>query len=87
MNADSGIFLNGCFCTAQGIVIESARKPDKNGSTGHHGFSFSGADNLFTAFDFRTQFIHDISVDGGASGNVTAGGKGVDLCLDHQKHT
>ncbi len=85
LNADSGLYLNGCFCTAQNIVIESARQPDKTGSTGHHGVSISGADNLFTAFDFRTQFIHDISVDGGASGNVTAGGKGVDLCLDHHK--
>ena len=87
VNADSGLYLNGNFCTAQNIVIESARKTDRTGSTGHHGVSFSGADNLFTAFDYRTQFIHDISVDGCASGNVIAGGKGVDLCLDHHKRT
>ncbi|MCX7008883.1 MAG: hypothetical protein NTY53_16835, partial [Kiritimatiellaeota bacterium] len=85
MNSDSGLYLNGCLCTAQNIVIESARKTDRSGSTGHHGVSFYGYDNLLTAFEFRTQFIHDISVDGCAAGNVSAGGKGVDLCLDHHK--
>jgi hypothetical protein len=87
VNSDSGLFLNGYFCTAQGVVIESARQPDRSGSIGHHGVSVSGHDNLFTDFDYRTQFIHDISVDGGASGNVCANGKAVDLCLDHHKRT
>lgn len=85
VNADCGIFSNGTFCTVQGVVFESARKPDKTLSTGHHGLSFYGNDNLFAGFDFRTQFIHDISVDGGAAGNVSAKGKGVDLCFDHHK--
>jgi hypothetical protein len=87
LNADSGLYLNGFFCTAQGIVVESQRKPDSSGSTGHHGVSFYGHDNLFTGFDFRTQFIHDISLDGGASGNVAANGRGVDMCFDHHKRT
>ncbi|PWT92910.1 MAG: hypothetical protein C5B55_05460 [Blastocatellia bacterium] len=85
-NADSGIFANGYFCTIQSVVYESARTPDKQfGSTGHHGFGFEGEDNLFTDFDFRTQFIHDITVDHNASGNVSAHGKGVDLCFDHHR--
>jgi hypothetical protein len=83
INSDSGLYLSGFFCTAQEIVIESARHPDKLGTTGHHGFTFTGCDNLFTDFDFRTQFIHDIGVDGGATGNVASKGKGVDLCFDH----
>ncbi len=87
VNSDSGLFLNGYFCTAQGVTIESARQVDRSGSTGHHGVSFYGHDNLLTDFDYRTQFIHDISVDGGASGNVSANGKGVDLCFDHHKRT
>ena len=87
VNSDSGVYANGCFCTIQGLVIQSQREPDKSHSTGHHGFSFSGQDNLLTDFDFQTQFIHDISVDGGASGNVSAHGKGVDLCFDHHKRT
>jgi len=86
LNADSGIFANGYFCTMTNIVYESARQPDKTfGSTGHHGFGFEGEDNLFTGFDFRTQFIHDITVDHNASGNVSAHGRGVDLCFDHHR--
>ncbi|MCE9589952.1 MAG: hypothetical protein K8S99_05450 [Planctomycetes bacterium] len=86
VNADSGLFLNGYFCTAQGIVFESARRPDGSGATGHHGVSFYGSDNLFTGFDIRTQFLHDITVDGGGAGNVSSNGKGVDLCFDHHRH-
>ena len=83
-NADSGIFPNGCFCTIENIIFESARKPDAAlHCTGHHGVNFAGEDNLFTGFDFRARFIHDISVDHCASGNVIADGKGIDLCFDH----
>lgn len=85
MNADSGIFTNSYFCTISRVVFESARPPDTSGSTGHHGFNFEGEDNLFTDFDFRTQFIHDITVDHNASGNVSAQGRGVDLSLDHHR--
>jgi hypothetical protein len=84
VNADSGIYAAGFFCTVQDVVFESARTPDRSGSTGHHGIGL-GHDCLFTRFDLRTQFIHDITVDGGASGNVAAGGKGVDLCFDGHK--
>jgi len=86
-NADSGIFSKGQFCTFQGIVFETARKPDATGSTGHHGFGFEGQDNFFTDFDFRCQFIHDITVDHCAAGNVSAHGRGVDMCFDHHKST
>ena len=86
VNADSGIFANGYFCTIKGVLYESARAPDRtSGSTGHHGFGFEGEDNLFTDFEFRTQFIHDITVDHNASGNVSAHGRGVDLCFDHHR--
>ena len=84
-NADSGIFTNSYFCTIRGVVFESARPPDKTGTTGHHGFNFEGEDNIFTNFDFRTRFIHDITVDHNASGNVSAHGKGLDLSLDHHR--
>lgn len=83
-NADSGIFPGGVFCTFQGITLASVRKPDPElQCTGHHGFDFSGNDNLLTGFDYRMRFIHDISVEHCASGNVIAGGRGMDLCLDH----
>lgn len=85
-NADSGLFPDGDFCTIQNIVFESARRPDAAlHCTGHHGINFEGNDNLYTGFDYRTRFIHDISVDHCAAGNVIADGKGVDLCFDHHE--
>lgn len=84
-NADSGFFLSGSFCTVTNIVLESSRPADKLRCTGHHGINFEGADNVFTGFDFRTRFIHDISVDHCAVGNVVTSGRGVDLCFDHHE--
>jgi hypothetical protein len=84
-NSDSGIFLNGMFCTADGIVIESDRPIDHtNHSTGHHGLT-PGTDCVMENFDIRTRFIHDISVDHFSAGNVVKNGRGVDLSLDHHK--
>ena len=84
VNADSGFFPNGHFCTIQDVVFESARPPAAGGCTGHHGIYFGGDDNLFRGFDYRTRFIHDITVSQ-CAGNVAAGGQGVDLCLDHHE--
>lgn len=44
-----------------------------------------GGDNLFTDFDFQTQFIHDITLSYRSMGNVFSNGRGVDLSLDHHK--
>lgn len=82
-NSDSGIFLAGMFCTADGILLESER-PSGGNFTGHHGLT-PGTDCLIENFDFRTQFIHDISVDNFSAGNVVKNGKGVNLSLDHHK--
>lgn len=84
VNADSGIFPDGRFCTIQNIVFESIRQADGSHCTGHHGIYFYGDDNLFDGFDYRTRFIHDISVSMSA-GNVIAGGRGVDLNFDHHR--
>lgn len=84
LNADSGIFLGGFFCTVDGLVLESNRTPDSRGNTGHHGVTLSGNDNLLQNFDIRTLFIHDLTVTGGA-GNVAMAGRGDNLCLDHHK--
>lgn len=86
VNCDSGLFPGCHFCTIQRVVFESNRKPDRSGSTGHHGIYLARDDNLFTEFDYRTQFIHDISVSH-CAGNVCSCGKGVDLCFDHHKRT
>lgn len=90
-NADSGIYISGDRCTADRLVFTADRKPAKpkyGGAAciGHHGIQVGGSDNLVTGFDFRANYIHDITVEGARSaGNVFAGGKGLDLCFDHHK--
>jgi hypothetical protein len=83
VNPDSGLFVSGTFNTVAGVVLETSRMGAKNGN-GHHGIYIGGEDNLYTGFDYRMRFIHDISVSG-CSGNVIKGGKGVDLDFDHHK--
>ena len=84
INADSGPFLGGSsFLTLDNIVYESQRKVDNQKTTGHHGVSL-GNDCVFSNFDYRTQFIHDITVERSA-GNVIMQGKGVDLSFDHHE--
>jgi len=84
-NCDSGLFISGKFCTIDGVSFDSERAPDKtNNSSGHHGVTLSGGDNLFKNFDYRQKFIHDITVSRGG-GNVIMDGRGVDLCFDHHK--
>jgi hypothetical protein len=84
INADSGIFINGCFNTVDGVFIESARAPDLQQCVGHHGISVGGGDNLVTRFDFRARFIHDLTVSQ-CAGNVFSHGRGLDLSLDHHR--
>ena len=84
-NADSGIFLRSRFCTLQEIVITSRRKGARGNTTGHHGIVMGGTDNLLRNFDFRTRFIHDVTVTSRSSHNVASSGKGVDLCFDHHR--
>jgi hypothetical protein len=82
-NADSGGFVSGRFNTVDGVVYTSDREQDKERrSTGHHGVYHGGDDNLFTNFDFQTEFIHDLTVSH-CAGNVFSEGRGIDLSLDH----
>ncbi len=84
-NPDSGPFITGMFNTVDGIVLESERPTEvKQGFNGHHGMYFGGDDNLFTGFDIRMKFIHDLSLSR-AAGNVISNGRGVDLSFDLHK--
>ena len=88
VHSDSGGFVSGQFVTVKGIILESERDqgPQRN-AQGHHGVYYTGHDNVFTDFDFRQRFIHDMSVSANASGNVFSNGQGVDLCFDHHRRT
>ncbi len=82
-NSDSGVYVSGMFCTVEGLIIDSDRKQEK-GATGHHGI-LMGADCLVRDFDFRTHFIHDITLSSLNAGNVVKNGRGTNLSLDHHK--
>lgn len=86
-NADSGIFISGINVTLNSIEFDSERpvEPSRK-ATGHHGITLAQQDNLLTEFDFRTRFMHDITVTRGSAGNVVASGSGVDLCFDHHRY-
>ena len=86
VNADNGIFLennydtsprtNTRLCTVQGVRFA--------GRGGHHGIEVDGAEDcLITDFQFDTTFVHDITVQAVANGNVFSRGKGLRINFDH----
>ncbi len=86
-NADSGIFISGSNITLSGIEFDSDRPIERSRkATGHHGITLGGQDNLLNGFDFRTRFMHDITVSHNSAGNVVADGQGLDLCFDHHRY-
>jgi hypothetical protein len=84
INADSGIYAGGRFCTIDGLRCEMRDVVEADGVFGHHGVGLNGHDNLLTRFDIGQRFIHDITVETGA-GNVASSGRGTDLSFDHHK--
>ncbi len=86
-HADSGLFIGGTNTTVTGVVWTSGRKRDGGrNSTGHHGITLGGTDQLLSDFDFRTKFIHDVTMSRGSAGNVVRNGQGEDLTFDHHKY-
>ena len=90
-NADSGVFVSGCFNTIDGIAFTSERAPEPEQpaivgrkAQGHHAVIL-GDDNLCTNFDFKSKFIHDLCVSGSA-GNVYSNGRGLNLSFDHHRN-
>jgi hypothetical protein len=85
VNPDSGPMVGGVFNTVSDVTYVSARKSDRNGNQGHHGIYLKRmGDHLFTRFDFKMRFVHDISVSG-CAGVVVSQGAGEDLCFDNHK--
>ncbi len=86
-HADSGLFIGGANNTVTGVVWTSDRKRNRTrNSSGHHGITLGGTDQLLSDFDFRTKFIHDITMSRGSAGNVVRRGRGEDLAFDHHKY-
>lgn len=82
-DCDNGVIATGCrFC-----LIENTRftAPQRKSPTGHHALWISGRgqDCLFTRFDIATRFVHDLTVEGLASGNVFSKGRTVQMTFDH----
>lgn len=60
----------------------------RTGQTGHHALWFSGGaqDNLVTDFRVETTYVHDLTVEGFANGNVFRRGSGVAINFDHHRN-
>lgn len=85
-NCDSGPFVSGWFCSVDGIFLGADRRREyADGISGHHGVVLNGKDNLCTRFEIQTKFFHDVSVSGGASGNVFSLGMALNFNMDHHK--
>jgi len=85
-DADNGVLLGGC----RNCRVENVRfvAPRRKAPTGHHAIWATGGsqDCLFTGFDVQTQYVHDLTVEGFASGNVFTRGKGQSLNFDHHSN-
>jgi hypothetical protein len=83
LNADYGVTLNHSrFSSVTDVVLDT--NFDRGSLVGHHGLNSSTSqDLLFTRFDVKKKFVHDLTVDAYTSFTVWSEGKGVDLNMDH----
>lgn len=86
-DADNGVTVGGFsrFCTVEKVVFEAARRKEP---AGHHALWATGGsqDCLFQDFEVRTIYLHDLTVEGRANGNVFRRGRGVALNFDHHRN-
>ncbi len=85
-DADIGVILGGArSCTVSNINFLAAKRV---GETGHHALWATGGaqDCLFTDFDFKTHYVHDLTVEGFATGNVFRHGHGEQINFDHHRN-
>ncbi len=82
-NGDNGPFVNGAFCTLEGIHLGAdPQRYASNGVSGHHGITFEAQDCLCTHFTVDTQFVHDLTVQS-AMGCAFSSGRALNLAMDH----
>jgi hypothetical protein len=85
-DADNGIMVRASrFCTVEDFVSRSAKR---TGLTGHHALWASGRtqDCVFLGFHCETPYVHDLTVEGCANGNVFTKGSGVRINCDHHRN-
>jgi hypothetical protein len=85
-DADNGAIIGGSrFCTGDGFTVRAAKR---TGLTGHHAMWVTGRtqDSLFVRFRCDTTYVHDLTVEGYANGNVFASGSGVTINCDHHRN-
>jgi hypothetical protein len=86
INSDNAVSLYGVrFCEIDHIVLNSDRN---QGLTGHHGlWAKQGTQGcLISNFSINTKFVHDLTVEGLAHGNVFKNGQGLALNFDHHRN-
>jgi hypothetical protein len=65
----------------------TTRSAPPSRTTGHHALWVRGTqDCLFTDFELKTRFVHDLTVEGIATGTVFMRGKGMALNFDHHRN-
>ena len=85
-DGDNGVILGGSrFCTVENVEFRAQKR---TGLTGHHALWPTGRsqDCLFQNFRFETRYVHDLTVEGRANGNVFRNGSGVALNFDHHRN-
>jgi hypothetical protein len=85
-DADNGVIAGGCrFCRVEKMRFREAKR---KGITGHHALWATGGtqDCLFTDFRMETKYVHDLTVEGLACGNVFRRGAAVSMNFDHHRN-
>lgn len=85
-DADNGVIMGRSrFCTVEDFTTRAAKR---TGLTGHHAMWASSRtqDSLFVRFKCDTTYVHDLTVEGFANGNVFACGTGVSINCDHHRN-
>jgi hypothetical protein len=86
IDADNGIIVGGSrFCRFENVRFKAAKR---TGMTGHHALWATGGsqDCLFTSFRMDTTYVHDLTAEGFANGNVFSKGSGVAVNFDHHRN-
>jgi hypothetical protein len=86
-DADLGVMVAGFsrFCSIENVRFNALKRVKE---TGHHGLWATGGaqDCLFSRFRFDTLYMHDLTVEGRANGNVFRDGSGISLNFDHHRN-